>query len=264
MSPLVRSAAVSNAELVGLIPAAGRARRLGGLPLSKELLPVGVRETSSSAGAQAVSVRIACDALLEALAAANVARAYVVLRDEKLDLARYLGAGEAFGVPLAHLCLRDSASLPESLDRAYPFVAGSRVALGFPDVQLGPPDAIARVADRQRETGADLVLGLFPAARPQTTDMVDVDETGRVRRVEVRPAATSLRLCWVVAVWGPAFGEHLHGAVAAAPRGGAELQIGEVVAGAVTGGLDVRAVEIPGGWFHDVGSPADLAAAWRR
>ena len=254
---------MSTAELVGLIPAAGRARRLAGLPLSKELLPVGVRE-APPAGTGGAGVRIACDSLLEALAVAKAARAYVVLRDEKLDLARYLGAGEAFGVPLAHLCLRDSASLPESLDRAHPFVAGSRVALGFPDVQLGPVDAIARVADRQSETGADLVLGLFPTERPQTTDMVDVDDGGRVRRLEVRPARTALRLCWVVAVWGPAFGEHLHRTVAAAPKGGAELQIGEVVAGAVSGGLDVRAVEIPGGWFRDVGSPADLAAAWRR
>jgi glucose-1-phosphate thymidylyltransferase len=245
-------------ELVGLIPAAGRARRLGKLPFSKELLPVGVRESEDGP-----VVRLACDALLEALRVAGAVRAYVVVRDEKLDVVRHLGAGEDFGVPLAAICLRDSRSLPESLDRAWPFVRQSRVALGFPDVEMGPPDGLARVAAHQLETGADLVLGLFPALRPETTDMVDVDASGRVRRVEVRPRATTLHLCWIVAVWGPRFTEHLHATVAAASSEGSELQIGAVVAGAVDAGLDVRGLELPGAWYRDVGSPADLAAAWR-
>jgi glucose-1-phosphate thymidylyltransferase len=93
--------------------------------------------------------------------------------------------------------------------------------------------------------------------------MVEVDGEGRVRRVEVRPATSSLRFCWLLAVWGPAFTEHLHRMVAAAPAGGAELQIGAVVRAAVEAGLDVRGVEIPGGWFRDVGTPADVAAMWR-
>ena len=245
-----------NAELVGLIPAAGRARRLGKLPFSKELLPVGLRESGSV-------VRLACDALLEALGAAGAARAYVVVRDEKLDVVRHLGAGEDFGVPLAAICVRDSRSLPESLDRAWPFVRESRVALGFPDVEMGPPDALARVGARQLETGADLVLGLFPAARPETTDMVEVDSSGRVRRIEVRPRTTTLRSCWLVAVWGPRFTEHLHATVASASATDGELQIGAVVAGALDAGLDVRGLELPGAWYRDVGTPADLAAAWR-
>jgi glucose-1-phosphate thymidylyltransferase len=263
---MLPSGAVPNAELVGLIPAAGRARRLGNLPFSKELLPVGWRD-----GATGPQPRLACDGLLESMRQAGAARAFVVLRDDKLDVARHLGDGASCGVPLAYLCLPDSASLPESLDRVHPFLRGERVALGFPDVQLGPPDALARVAALQLDTGADLALGLFPADRPETTDMVDLDDSGRdpgrVRRVEVRPVATRLRLCWVLAVWGPRFAEHLHDAVAAGSRvdteRGSELQIGAVVAGAVDAGLDVRGVEIPGGWYRDVGTPAGLAAAWR-
>jgi glucose-1-phosphate thymidylyltransferase len=231
---------------------------LGNLPFSKELLPVGVRESEHGP-----VVRLACDALLESLRAAAAARAYVVVRDEKLDLVRHLGAGEDFDVPLAAICVRDSRSLPESLDRAWPFVRDGRVALGFPDVEMGPPDGLARVAAHQLETGADLVLGLFPAARPETTDMVDVDASGRVRRVEVRPRTTTLRFCWLVAVWGPRFTEHLHAMVATSSASDAELQIGAVVAGAVEAGLDVRGLELPGAWYRDVGTPADLAAAWR-
>jgi len=224
------------------------------------VLPIGVRDTP-----QGPAVRVACDCLLALLRAGGAARAFVVLRDEKWDVARYLGSGDAWGLLLAYLSLADSPSLPHSLDRAYPFVRGERVALGFPDVQLGPDDAIARLAARQAETAADLVLGLFPTARPQSTDMVEVDAGGRVVRVEVRPQQTALRLCWLLAVWGPSFTEHLHRVVTAAAEvaaaGEGELQIGAVVAGAVEAGLDVRGVELPGGWFRDVGTPAGLLAA---
>lgn len=251
-------------ELVGLVPAAGRALRLGPLPCSKEVLPVGVRDTPRGR-----EVRVACDSLFESLRVAGAARAFVVLRDEKWDVARHLGPGDAHGLPLAYVCLRESASLPESLDRARPFVLGARVALGFPDVLLGPSDALARVAALQAETGADLALGLFPARRPETTDMVEVDAAGRVVRIEVRPVVTTLRSCWLLAVWGPRFTEHLHEMVAeavAAAReaASAELQIGAVVAGALAAGLDVRAVEIPDGWYRDIGTPEDLAAVLRQ
>ncbi|HET9768697.1 MAG TPA: dTDP-glucose pyrophosphorylase [Thermoanaerobaculia bacterium] len=253
-------------ELVGLVPAAGRARRLGLLPCSKEVLPIGVRAT-----AEGPVVRVACDCLFDVLRVAGIARALVVLRDDKWDVARHLGSGEGRGFPISYLSLADSAGLPESLDRARPFVRGQRVALGFPDVQLGPRDSLARVAARQEETGADLVLGLFPAVRPETTDMVEVDAGGRVVRIEVRPRDTTLRLCWLLAVWGPAFTEHLHEMVesvrhrdTAEGHVAGELQIGAVVAGAVERGLDVRGVEIAGGWFRDIGTPEDLAAVMRQ
>jgi glucose-1-phosphate thymidylyltransferase len=254
------------AELVGLVPAAGRARRLGPLPCSKEVLPIGVRAT-----ADGPVVRVACDCLLDALRMAGVARTVIVLREDKWDVARHLGSGEGRGFPISYLSLADSASLPESLDCAGPFLRGERVALGFPDVQLGPADSLARVAARQEETGSDLVLGLFPAERPETTDMVEVDAAGRVVRIEVRPRETALRLCWLLAVWGPAFTEHLHEVVESARRRDAfegyaagELQIGAVVAGALERGLDVRGIEIAGGWFRDIGTPEDLAAVMRQ
>ena len=75
----------------------------------------------------------------------------------------------------------------------------------------------------------------------------------------------------MLAVWGPAFTEHLHEVVESARRRDAteahaagELQIGAVVAGAVERGLDVRGVEIAGGWFRDIGTPEDLAAVMRQ
>jgi glucose-1-phosphate thymidylyltransferase len=245
-------------ELVGLVPAAGQALRLGPLPCSKELLPVGFIGEGPEARPQ-----VACDALLAALRAAGVERAFVVLRAGKWDLPAHLARVAPRGLQLAYLVRESTRSLPESLDVAYPFLRSSYVALGFPDVLVAPADAFARLRERAATTGADLVLGLVPAHRPETTDMVALDGEGRVTAIEVRPARSELRLAWVLAVWGPAFWEHLHASVAGAPAGGGELQIGEVVRGALAAGLDVRGVELPGGGYRDLGTPEELLAAWR-
>jgi glucose-1-phosphate thymidylyltransferase len=249
---------LSTLPLVGLIPAAGRAERLGPLPCSKELLPIGFRETP-----RGPAPKVAGHYLLERLRAAGVRRAFLVVHESKWDVPRYFGTGEIADVALAYLSIPGSRSVPETLDRAFPFVADSIVALGFPDVIFEPVDAYARLIERQAATGADLVLGLFPTERCRTTDMVELAPDGRVTRVEVRPEVTALRHNWLIAVWSPVFTRFLHDAVQNAPQAEGELQIGAVVQAAVEAGLRVEGVEIPGGSYRDVGTPAELAAAIR-
>lgn len=249
-------------ELIGLVPAAGQASRLGALPGSKELLPIGFR-----AGAAGPEPRVPFQELLTALRAGGVERAFVVLRPGKWDVPAHLGDGGQ-GPRLAYLVRAGSRSLPESLDAAYPFVRDAHVALGFPDVLFAPGDAYATLRERLAASGADLVLGLFPAPRPHTTDMVEL-EGERVVRLELRPAATALTHAWLLAAWGPAFTELLHASVAeadadaSAPAAGGERQLGEVIRRAVESGLDVRGVAIPGGRYRDLGTPAELQAVWR-
>ncbi len=244
--------------LIGLIPAAGRAVRLGPLPCSKELLPIGFRNTE-----RGPVIKVAAHYLLERFRVGGIRRIFMVLDESKQDIPRYFGNGEIADVDLSYIAISGSRSVPETLDRAYPFVEGSLVALGFPDVIFEPLDAYARLGERQAATGADLVLGLFPAERFRTTDMVELTPDGRVVRVEVRPRSTSLRFNWLIAVWGPAFTGFLHAAVGKAPPEESELQIGAVVQGAVDSGLHVEGVEFPEGSYRDIGSPGELAAAMR-
>jgi NDP-sugar pyrophosphorylase family protein len=246
------------ADIIGLIPAAGRAERLGPLPCSKELLPIGFRETP-----RGPAPKVAGHYLLERFRAAGVRRAFMVLHESKQDVPRYFGTGEIADVALAYLSISGSRSVPETLDRAFPFVDGAIVALGFPDVLFEPLDAYAPLIARQAATGADLVLGLFPAPRHQTTDMVELDAEGRVIRIEIRPTATALRFNWLIAVWTPVFTRFLHAAVRGASGEGPEFQIGAVVRSAVEAGLRVEGIEFPGGSYRDIGTPEDLAAAIR-
>lgn len=248
-------------DVLGLIPAAGRAERLGRLPCSKELLPIGFRDTP-----QGPAPKVACHYLLERFRAAGIRKTFLVLHESKWDVARYFGTGEMAGMSLAYLSIPGSRSVPETLSHASPFVQGSRVALGFPDVLFEPVDAYARLLERQESTGADLVLGLFPTERCRTTDMVDCGPDGRVRGIEIRPETTSLRFNWLIAVWTPSFTEILGDAArSGSPAGdtGGELQIGAVMRTALAGGLHVQGVELPEGRFRDIGTPADLAAAMR-
>jgi glucose-1-phosphate thymidylyltransferase len=249
---------VIHPPLLGLIPAAGRAERLGPLPCSKELLPIGFRETT-----RGPAPKVAGHYLLERFRAGGISKAFIVLHESKVDVPRYFGTGEVADVALAYLMIPGSRSVPETLERAFPFVEGAVVALGFPDVIFQPVDAYARLVERQAATAADLVLGLFPTERFQSTDMVELGPDGRVVRVEVRPESTALRFNWLIAVWGPAFTRFLHETVQGQAAGEEEFQIGTVVQGAVAAGLHVEGVEFPGGSYRDVGTPAELAAAMR-
>ena len=244
-------------DLIGLIPAAGRALRLGRLPCSKELLPIAVGEGA------APGVRVLADHLLASLALAGVERAVMVIDPAKLDLPRHFGAEQAPWPRLAFVVVPGSSSVPQTLDAAHPFVAGSAVALGFPDVLFEPADAFIRLAARREETGAEVVLGLFPATDCRTTDMVELAPEGRVLAVEVRPRQSRLRLAWVLALWGPEFTEFLHGAVARLGSCGGEAQIGDVLRAGLAAGLRIDGVAFPEGRWLDVGTPASLAAALR-
>ena len=249
---------MTSLPLVGLIPAAGRAERLGPLPCSKELLPIGFRETP-----RGPVPKVAAHYLLERFHAAGVRKVFMVLHESKGDIPRYFGTGEMADVDLAYLSIPGSRSVPETLDRAFPFVEDSIVALGFPDVIFQPVDAYARLIERQAASGADLVLGLFPTERFRTTDMVELGLDGRILRIEVRPESTTLQYNWLIAVWSPAFTGFLHERVGETSGERSELQIGAVVQAAVAGGLRVEGVELPEGSYRDIGTPAELAAAMR-
>ncbi|MGD2116584.1 MAG: NTP transferase domain-containing protein, partial [Acidobacteriota bacterium] len=226
---------------VALIPAAGRATRLGGPggpEGSKEILPVGP------------SRRPVARFLLDGLARAGVDRAYVMIRPAKWDVPRRLGDGGDSGVRIAYVTVPETRSICETLDRAHPFVRDRPVVLGFPDILFRPPDAFARIAERWREGGVDAVLALVPTDRPHKADVVRTDPSRRVVGIEIKPPIrpgggtdpAAPYLTWIGAVWGPAVTGILHEMVAAErqrPAGGPELYPSHVLLEGLRRGLRV-------------------------
>ncbi len=243
---------------MGLVPAAGRGTRLGRLSFSKELYPVpgvGVEGRPEP--------RPVIEHLLEALAAAGIEEAFVLLRAGKGDVAAHLGEGLPGGPRLAYLELESSGSIVETLDRAYPLVRGCRVAMGFPDVLFRPADAFVPLLDRLERSDAAVVLGLFPTDRAAKSDMVRTGAGGRVTAIEIKPARTALAHTWMLAVWRPVFTEHLHRFAASAPPrpDGRELYPSDALTAALGDGLPIDSVRFETGSCLDVGTPEDLARA---
>jgi glucose-1-phosphate thymidylyltransferase len=227
------------------------------LPFSKELFPVNVSED-----AEVHVPKPVIEFLLENMRASGIERAYVIVRDGKWDIPAYLGDGSRYGLALGYLMLGLPYGVPYTLDQAYKHVGDCVVALGFPDIVLRLPDAFAVCLNKMEETGADAVLGGFPADNPPGVDMVDMGPDGLVRSLVVKPKSTDLTHCWGLAVWRSTLTHFMHDLVAYRTDPSEhkpELHVAHVFNEAIAAGLDIRVEMVSKGPFVDIGTPRGLA-----
>lgn len=257
-------------EVIGLIPAAGRAIRVAPLPCSKELYPVGFRPVGHG---RDIRPKVVCHYLLERMRLANVNAAYVILRHGKWDIPSYLGDGKIVDIHLGYLMMDLPFGVPFTLDQAYFFVRDKIVVLGFPDIIFRPNDAFVHLLKRQSETTAEVVIGLFPTDRPHKMDMVEIDPDQRVRKIRIKPAGTDLDYAWIIAVWTPNFTGFMHDYIsnekttierqsnAKRPDEVKELFLGDVIQAAIEHDIPVSSVTFANGKCLDIGTPEDIAKA---
>lgn len=260
-----RQAGENQREVIGLIPAGGLATRIAPLPCSKELYPIGFQRSGESGS---IRPKVVCHYLLEKMLVAGIRKAYIVLRSGKWDIPAYLGDGKMLDMHLAYLMMRLPFGVPYTIDQAYPFVQDAMIALGFPDILFQPEDAFTQLLKRQAETNADIVLGLFPTDRPQKWDMVEMDETGQIRRIVIKPSKTHLAYAWAIAVWTPVFSRFMHEYLADIQKTGKqkndrELFVGDVIQAAIDDNLQVKGIIFPDDSCMDIGTPEDLLKAVR-
>jgi glucose-1-phosphate thymidylyltransferase len=257
-------------DIVGLIPAAGTASRLGPLPCSKELLPVGFHKDNIDEPSQPKAV---CHYLLERMQSANVSKVYIILRKGKWDIPTYLGDGKILDLHIAYLLMDLPFGVPYTLDQAYPFIKNSTVAFGFPDIIFEPVDAFTQLLRQQADSNANIVLGLFPSERPNKADMIEFDRDNRIKEINIKPDSTNLLYAWIIAVWNPDFTEFLHGYVLNNkkelkrkrspndPNKNKELFIGEVIQAGIRMDLKIDYVIFEDGNYVDIGTSEDLINA---
>jgi glucose-1-phosphate thymidylyltransferase len=248
-------------EVIGLIPAAGRAKRISPLPCSKELYPVGFWGLP---GAIDGRPKVVCHYLLEKMRFAGITKAYIILREGKWDIPTYLRDGRMLEMYLAYLMVEVPFGPPYTLDQAYPFVRDAVVAFGFPDILFEGDDAFLQLLSYQATSDADILLGLFPGDRPEDMDMVDLEESGRVRELVIKPRHTELRHSWNIAVWRPAFTEFLHQYLAVprtSPDPASELSIGHILQAAIGSGVRVEGMPVCESRYLDIGTPKGLGEA---
>lgn len=237
------------------------------LPCSKEMLPIGLRRLKDGS----LRPKVVSHYLIEQLRQGGVQKAFFILRNGKWDIPQYYGDGAIVGMNLGYLMMGKPFGTAYTLDAAYPFVRGARVALGFPDILFEPRDAFTRALHRLASTRADLVLGLCRVRDKSISDMVAVHRTGAVRELVIKPKTTKLKLGWVFAVWTSKFTEFMHEylqtprTATEVPNAGlpAELTVGHVIQAAVSGGLLTQSVIFPGRTYLDIGTPGNLIEAVR-
>ena len=230
---------------------------MGGLPFSKELYPVDVSDDPDIQKPRPV-----IEFVLDDMRRNGIDRIFVVVRDGKWDIPRYLGDGSRFNLSIAYLMMGRPFGVPFSLDQGYDYVHDQLVALGFPDILVGSPDAFGLCLAEQEQTGADIVVGSLPTDFPQGVDMLEMAADNKVAKFVIKPQATSLTHAWPLAVWTPVFTSFLHEFLRGKnepPGSGKELQVADVFNAAISAGLDVRAVPISNHPFVDIGSPGGLA-----
>lgn len=255
-------------EMIGLIPCAGQATRIAPLPCSKEVLPLGFRRTEDGS----LRPKVVSHYLLEQMQEAGVRKAFFILRSGKWDIPQYYGNGTMVGMDLGYLMMEKPYGPPYTLDAAYPFVRGARIALGFPDIFFEPRDAFARALRRLTTTRADLVLGLCRVRQTSISDMVEVDRTGWVRGFVIKPKKTKLKLGWVFAVWTSGVTEFMHEYLQSPRTAGEsseadlpkELTVGHVIQAAIAAGLRTQSVTFPRRTYLDIGTPENLVEAGAR
>ena len=245
-------------QIVGVVPMAGRATRLPRLPCSKEIFPLDFAAMPSAAERQP---RVACEHVLDAMQHSGISEIYMVIRDGKWDIPAYLGDGSRLGLNLAYLMMGHPWGAPYSIDQAYHFVRDHRVALGFPDMYLNDKEIFSHTLDHHEASGADVVLGLFPADRRHKVDMVQLGVNHRIEKILIKPADTTLTQTWGVAVWTPTFTEFLHSFLDSHKHDAQlshELYMGDVVRAAIEAGLNVQGIQVSAQPYVDIGTVEDL------
>jgi glucose-1-phosphate thymidylyltransferase len=253
-------------EVIGLLPAAGLAKRISPLPFSKELYPIGFQKIDKENGLRA---KVVSQYLLDKMRLAQINKAFFILRKGKWDIPSYFGDGNMLNMHIAYLMMNLPFGVPYTLDQAYPYVQDVMVALGFPDIVFQPDDAYVHLIKRQAETDASIVLGVFPVDNHKKWDMVDMRDDGRIRQIVIKPDQTDLRHTWGIAVWTPVFTRFMHEYLAEIQNRDKvdkynnspklpELFVGDVIQAAIEHNLHVDGVLFPDDTCLDIGTPEDL------
>jgi glucose-1-phosphate thymidylyltransferase len=246
-------------NVIGLIPAAGRATRLPMLPCSKEIYPIGTfKKVVEDQIIQYPKPVIAY--LIERLILAGVQKTIITTSKEKSDILRLLGDGSAFNMHLAYLIQEENNGMPYALNLAHPWVNDSIILFGMPDTIFFPENAFVTLLDRLISTKADLTLGLFPTDKPSKFGMVNFDNKGNFIYTIDKPDSTDLKFMWGIACWGYNFNSFMNEYIKNHLET-KELVLGTVIQAAHDSGLRVNVLPFFDGAYYDIGTPEDLQKA---
>lgn len=214
-----------HSKAIGIIPAAGYATRIHGLPKMLLPTPEGTLITS------------------------------LIQRMERARCQIIVGTRPSNYEALAGICnalvfKATTGTMSETVLRARSFThAPLRILFGMPDTYFEDDDAFIKLA-AELDDGADVAVGVFQT-RPEQRHklgMIDLTPGNEVLRVVDKPIETDLTWAWGVLAWKPRFWEYIYEG---------DSHVGYAIPRALASEkLDIRAVRMTGG-FWDCGTPEE-------
>ncbi len=248
-------------DIVGLVPAAGIASRLGKLPYSKEIMPLpGMKDKAS----------VLSENLIRYFRLGGIHNLYIIIRKGKWDIPEYYGDGSSFGVNIGYLMMNLPFGTPFSISQAFPFIGDKIAALGFPDILFEPEDAFEKLKTRFLETDADIILGIVPSEHFLRSDMIELDEKGKIKDIVIKQNRPDLKHSWFAALWRPAFTvfmkDQLNGVLSQNKEGrikmsdgtSRELYMGDIIREAIVSGMKTDYLLFRDGYYKDMGTWEEL------
>ncbi len=168
----------------GIVPAAGAGSRIQPLAFSKELLPVGSRQSGDTERPRAVS-----EYLLDRMLLAGVDKICFVISPGKSDILEYFG-GSYGGAAISYTVQPQPQGLCDAIFRAERFVAHEPVVVGLPDTIWFPDDGLRSLPDDA------LSFLLFPVTQPKNFDAVVLNPDASVREIQVKRADATSNWVW--------------------------------------------------------------------
>jgi len=240
-------------NLIGVLPAAGRGSRLGPIPSSKEIMPLGfVRGESADVDQADWKPFTTMEAHLRAFREADIDKVVIILGHNKYDIMEYLGGGARYGLSISYVFQDELRGMPFALDLAQPWSADATTVFTMPDTLIEPSDSTARLLRSHMHAQADLSLGLFETDNPAKFGMVGLDNENRIVKFVDKPRTTDLRLMWGLAVWSPKFADFMHERLLATPVSDNETVLSDIFDEALKAGMHVQGVELNGCTYNDI------------
>jgi glucose-1-phosphate thymidylyltransferase len=249
-------------EIIGLIPAAGIARRLAPLPCSKELLPIGVSKVEKN-GTIEIRPKPVASYILESMAVAGIHRVLMVISKEKWDIPRFFGNGSDFGMSISYLIQENQLGMPDALNQAYPWLCDETVVFGMPDTIIRPTNVFQSLIEDHFKRQADITLGLFPTDKPQKFGMVAYDQNQRMTYSIDKPEQTDLKYMWGMGCWSPKFTHFLRDQLSKVTSNGKEIVLADIFQQALHAGMDINVIPFKEGKYYDIGTLDDLYTVMR-
>jgi glucose-1-phosphate thymidylyltransferase len=247
-------------EKIGLIPAAGRATRLG-WPVAKELWPVQINTTE-------IVPLIECT--MRNMIIADCWHHVFVVRPDKPEIMKHVSTKVPQHVQKSYVCQGHvspggkSSGLVDAIDSSYHLIKGKNVLFGMPDTYVMPHECFLPLVNALEFDLVDIAFGLFETTDYSKYGMVDIDlnvpAPHTVKEIIDKSGLDlGLRYMWGILAWSPAFTEFLHTQYTENM-----FDFATILNRAIKHGLDAKAHIIEDGAYDDLGDMESIIRFTKR